>query len=298
MIEQYYGDVCYLQFQHYHPYPELIHGVFTRRGGHSKSPYHSLNTLGNLKGGDHLPHVVSNRQLVLRALALEEMPCVTLWNIHGADVAVFERSDPWRTDWANLTYFEQHWTAEYLRKGDAIITHERGVALALSFADCTPITFYDPVQQVIGIAHGGWRGTARGVVLATIDAMQERFGCLAQDLRVGIGPAIGPCCYEVSEQVRQLFIGQEQFEVMPTAPHYQGLVRESAVFTTVELPGRQSLRLDLWQTTYNQLISAGILPAHIEQAALCTSCHKELFFSHRAEHGKTGRFPTLLALRP
>ncbi len=298
MIELHYGDVRYLQFQHYHPYPELIHGIFTRLGGYSSSPYQSLNTLGSLKGGDHLPHVIGNRQLVLRALALEGTPCITLWNVHGADVAVFERHEPWRTDWARLSYFEQHWTAEYIRKGDALITRERGVALALSFADCTPITFYDPVQQAIGIAHGGWRGTARGVVLATLDAMQEQFGCLAQDVRVGIGPAIGPCCYEVSEQVRQLFIGLAQFEEMPTTSRYRGLVRESAIFTTVQLPDRLSLRLDLWQTTRNQLLFAGIMPEHIEQAALCTSCHKDRFFSHRAEQGKTGRFPTLLALRP
>ena len=255
-------------------------------------------------------NVVRNRQLALHSLALDDIPCVTLWNVHGADVfapdvrnnssretaRVSPTSCHWRSDWAYHTYYTQAWTAEEIHKGDALITQQRGVALALSFADCTPIALYDPVTHSIGIAHGGWRGTARGVVLATIGAMIETFGSSPKNIYAGIGPAIGPCCYEVSQNVQDLFMGREQFADMPTQEQYCGLVRESAVFTPVSLPDKESLRLDLWETTRRQLLMAGLLPEHIEVAGICTACNVDQFFSHRAEHGKTGRFPMILAL--
>lgn len=297
MIEHSYGDVRYLQFQLFQQFPDLIHGIFTRVGGYSSPPYASLNVSGTLKGGDNLTHVIQNRQLVLRSLALQETPCITLWNVHGAEVVAFNRRDPWRTDWAQLSYYEQPWSAEYIRKGDALITQERGIGMAVSAADCTPILLYDPQQHVIGVVHGGWRGTARGIVLAAVDALRERYDSQPADIYAGIGPAIGPCCYEVSEQVRGLFMGKTQFDAMLTEPRYAPIVAESAAFSSVQLSERSSVRLDLWTTTRHQLLMAGIQSDHIELAGLCTSCHKDRFFSHRAEQGKTGRFPVVMALR-
>ena len=159
-----------------------------------------------------------------------------------------------------------------------------------------PIVFHDPVRHVIGIAHGGWRGTARGVVLATVDAMRERFGCQPHDILAGIGPSIGTCCYEVSEQVRDLFLGRQPFETMPTQERYRDAVYASATFSTVQLADRESLRLDLWETNRKQLLFAGLTSEHIEVSGVCTSCHVDNFFSHRKEHGKTGRFPVIIAL--
>src|SRR5258708_40102710 len=84
------------------------------------------------------------------------------------------------TDWAHRSYqVDRHeliWTTKPRRKADAIITRQRGVALTMSSADCVPLMFYDPVEGVIGMAHAGWRGTARGIAAATIDAMREQFG--------------------------------------------------------------------------------------------------------------------------
>lgn len=296
MIEQQRGDVRYLQFNHFQQFSNLTHGIFMRHGGYSEAPYESLNTLGSLRGGDNLENVVHNRQLILQTLDLSNYPCATLWNVHGADVMVFDRIETWRTDWANASYYHQAWTTEEIHKADAILTRERGVALALSFADCVPILLHDPVQQVIGIAHGGWRGTARGVVFATIEMMGERFGSQSQDIHVGIGPAIGPCCYEVSETVQDLFTGKQSFENTPTNLRYHGSVRESAIFSTVRLPDKDSLRVDLAATNHKQLLMAGILPEHIEIVGICTSCNREHFFSHRGENSKTGRFPTIIAL--
>jgi YfiH family protein len=299
LIEQQRNDLCYLQFAHYRQFPEIIHGVFTRQGGYSTPPYRGLNTSTSLKvpGADSVENVVRNRQLTLRALDLPPSPCVTLWQVHGADVMVFDARDEWRTDWAYRTYYEQPWTPQTIRKADALVTQERGITLALSFADCTPILLYDPVQHVIGMAHGGWRGTARGVVVATVEAMSERFGCRPADLYAGIGPAIDACCYEITETVQQIFLGRVQFDDMPTHEHYRGIVRESVVISTLQLPDRSSLRLDLATTNYNQLLLAGLLPEHIEVTGICTGCHTDRFFSHRREHARTGRFPVIMALK-
>jgi YfiH family protein len=299
VIEQQHGDLRYLQFDHYLQFPELIHGVFTRRGGYSKPPYQGLNisTPPRNEHRDSVDHVVRNRYLALQTLDIAHYPCVTLWQVHGADVLSVDDQSEWRTDWACHSYYEHPWTPQTIRKGDALITRQRGFGIAFSFADCVPITFYDPVEHVSGIAHGGWRGTARGIVLATVEAMRECYGCLPENIRAGIGPAIGACCYEVSEEVRAYFEGTYHFEEMPARKQYRDLIRTSAIFSTLQLPERESLRLDLGETNRRQLLMAGIKEEHIEVADICTCCHTELFFSHRGEQGRTGRFAVIMALR-
>jgi len=296
VIEQRQDETCYFQFNHLSQFPELIQGVFTRLGGYSQAPYQSLNVA--FSSGDDADNVLRNRLLALEALDVQTYPCATLWLVHGADVATLD-SVPWewRFDRPQLSYSPEQ-RAAFLAtkprwKADAIITKKRGVALALASADCVPLMFYDPVQGALGMAHAGWRGTARGIALATVDAMSEQFGCLPSNIYVGLGPSIGSCCYEVDEHVRDLFQGRAQFDDMPTTQKYRNLVRESVVFSMQQ----QSLRLDLWYTNRNQLLMAGLLPEHIELPGICTACDTNRFFSHRGEHGKTGRFPGILALR-
>jgi YfiH family protein len=297
LIEQQQGDVCYLQFDLYQQFPDLIHGVFTRQGGYSQAPYHSLNTsTPPFNPKDSIANVVRNRTRALQTLDVAAYPCITLWQVHGADIAIYNAQDEWRTDWAYSSYYEHSWTPQSIRKADALITKERRTVLALSFADCVPILLYDPVEQVIALVHGGWRGTARGIVAATLEAMHAYSGCLPHNIYAAIAPAIGPCCYEVSTDVQQLFLGQTQFETMPTQKRYRALINEAAVFSTVALPTKTSLRLDLQATNRNQLLLAGVLPAHIETMEICTGCHTDRFFSHRREQGQTGRFPVLMAL--
>jgi YfiH family protein len=305
LIEQRRDNACFMQFSHYLQFPEITHGVFTRLGGYSTTPYKGLNA--SFSTGDSLENVTRNRLLVLQSLDLQAYPCATLWQVHGAAVAMLDTDkniwDDWRTDWPHRSYCvedqELIWTIKPRRKADGLITRQPGVTLALSFADCTPLLFYDPVQHVIGLAHGGWRGTARGIALATVDAMCEQLNCQPRDIYAGIAPSIGPCCYEVSEQVRRLYLGQDQFHEMPTLERYCTMVRESAVFCMRQRADRSgpTIHLDLQETNRNQLLMAGLLPEHIEMPGICTGCQTALFFSHRVEEGKTGRFPVVLALR-
>ncbi len=302
MIEQHRDEICYLQFAHLTQFPEIAHGAFTRLGGYSTASTWGLNASFR----DEKPEsVLRNRLRALQALDVELYPCATVWQIHSADIATLEPEtwDDWRTDWAHRSYMideqELIWTAKPRRKADAIITNLRGVTIALAFADCVPLVFYDPIQHIIGIAHAGWRGTARGIAVATVEAMQDQFDSQPHNIFAGIAPSIGPCCYETTPLVRELFLGHEQFYDVPTAERYRGKVREFVVFRTIHGQGinQSKLHLDLWQTNRNQLLMAGLHPDHIELPEICTGCNTHLFFSHRKENGDTGRFPVLLAMR-
>lgn len=301
MIEYTRGETRYVQFALFQQFPELVHGSFMRHGGYSVSPHPGLNV--SVSNDDSFEHVLRNRLLALESLGIDDYPCATAWMVHSADVLALDGDewDDWRDDWPHRSYMigerELIWTSRPRRKADAIITRKRGVALAMSSADCAPLLFYDPARSVIALAHAGWRGTARGIGAATVNAMRKQFGCQPEHIYAGIGPTIGACCYEVTDNVRGLFLGEQAFDTMPTEERYRNLVRDSAVFSVVELAGRSSLRLDLWETNRNQLLLAGLRPEHIEVSGICTSCQKEHFYSYRAEHGKTGRFPSILALR-
>jgi purine-nucleoside/S-methyl-5'-thioadenosine phosphorylase / adenosine deaminase len=308
LIEQRCGDACYMQFGQYTQFSELVHGIFTREGGYSQPPYHSLN-VSLSSGNERYEDAVRNRFLALQCLDIAEYPCATMWMIHSANVLTLDGQDwpDWGYDWSHRVYELEElgypegtrlqWTFKPRTKADAIITRRRGVALAMSTADCVPLLFYDPVTEAIGVAHAGWRGTARGIAAATVAAMGEQFGSHPGDILAGIGPSIGPCCYEVSDEVKELFLGQRDFEELPTEERFRELVAEAVVFEMVSLPEKESLRLNLWETNRNQLLLAGVAPEHIELPDVCTSCARERFFSHRAEDGRTGRFPAILALR-
>jgi YfiH family protein len=301
------GSVHYLEFEHLLRFPSLVHAIFLRHGGYSRPPFDGLNV--SFKE-DQSEAVAANRLLVLQTLGLEALPCATLWQVHGAEVAIFEHAswEDWRTDWPYRTLRsgdqELLWTPRPRRKADAIVTSEREVVLIMAFADCLPLLFYDPCRQVIALAHAGWRGSARGIALATVEAMSRHFGCRPADLLVGIGPGIGACCYSVGEQVRDLFYGTREFEERPVRREWRSWIAESAVFSTVKVPGRglaneseSGLHLDLWETNRRQLLLAGVAAEHIAVAGLCTFCHHERFYSYRAAGGRTGRFPVLMALR-
>jgi YfiH family protein len=117
-----------------------------------------------------------------------------------------------------------------------------------------------------------------GVVPATVRAMQDHFGCQAQDLIAAIGPSIGSCCYEVGADVAE-------------AVHGAFGARSAAL---LERRSEGKWHLNLWEAVRQQLAEAGV--TQIEVAGMCTACHIEEWFSHRAEHGRTGRMGALVAL--
>jgi YfiH family protein len=159
-----------------------------------------------------------------------------------------------------------------------MITDRPGAALAMRFADCTPLLFHDPVQGVVGMAHAGWRGTVQGIGAAVVRALSRSFGCKPANIQAGIGPSIGPRRYQV---------GAEVVEAVRTYfGTTDGLIRRDAA--------DGSAYLDLWAANRLDLERAGV--EQIEVAGICTAEHTDEFYSHRAEHGRTGRFSAVIAL--
>ncbi len=250
----------YYQFDQWRHTPSLVHGVFTRLGGTSAAPWASLN-VGSLVGDD--PQAVErNAALIYQALGVDGERACTVWQVHGCDAVVARERLP-----------DRRWLAQ----ADAIVTNQPGLPINLRFADCVPVLFYDPVHQAIGMAHAGWRGTVAGVVRSTLETMQTAFGTQAADVQAAIGPSIGPECYQVGQEVvdavQAAFGGTEK------------LVRRAQDGSTY---------LDLWAANRLALERMGV--RQIEISGICTATHTDEFFSHRAEHGKTGRFAAVMAL--
>ncbi|HEX2501964.1 MAG TPA: polyphenol oxidase family protein [Methylomirabilota bacterium] len=163
--------------------------------------------------------------------------------------------------------------------GDALFTRRRAQPLAIFTADCVPLIVVDPERPALGVAHAGWRGTARGIAGRLVAALVEEAGARAHRLRAVIGPSIGPCCYEVDEPVvgplRAAFPGAWQRWVRPGRPGHWWL--------------------DLWTANAEQLAAVGVPPGAVSSPRLCTGCRLDLFFSYRKE-GPTGSLATLAVL--
>jgi YfiH family protein len=239
----------------------VLHGVLTRRGGVSPAPWDSLNVGGTV--GDDAAHVRANRLRSFNALGRDPASIFDVWLVHGTDVIYAE--SPVDPDMDRT-------------QADIILTDRPEITLYMRFADCVPLLFHDPIRQVIGIAHAGWMGTMKGAGRAAVEAMQSHYGCKPENILAAIGPSIGPDHYEVGADV-----------IAKT--------RESFGADAGRLIEQRDGRayLDLWTANYVQLQRAGI--HHIEVAGLCTACHLDDWFSHRAEKGRTGRFSALMALQ-
>lgn len=252
--------IRYYEFESFVDEP-VIQAVFTRQGGVSPAPWNSLN-LGSTVGDD-LDHVISNRSRAIRSVGLTENSIYDVWQVHSA---VVSRGDAPRP--ANIDH----------QKADAIISNRPSVTLMMRFADCTPILLFDPIQKSIGLVHAGWQGTVKNVVGAAVAAMQNAYGTKPENILAAIGPSIGPDHYEIGSdvigQVEQTF-GQDSAGLLP---------RPNA-----------STHFDLWAANRLLLERAGV--RKVETSGICTACHLDDWFSHRAEKGRTGRFGALIALR-
>lgn len=258
----------WVTFDHFSQYPGIIHGFSTRIGGVSKPPFDTLN-LG-LHVGDQQDDVIENRRRYCEALGLELADLTAGEQIHSDKVRVVTGKDRGCGAFSYDTAFPGT---------DGFVTNEPGVVLSSYYADCVPLFIFDPVQWVVGLAHGGWKGTVKRIGARTIETMADAFGTRAYDCLVGIGPSIGQCCYEVDERV--ILSLQAKF------PEWERLVEAKE-------NGRWDL--DLWSTNRQVFLDAGVQPENIEVSHLCTSCRTDLFFSYRAENGKTGRMASIITL--
>ncbi|MFN8382920.1 MAG: peptidoglycan editing factor PgeF [Anaerolineales bacterium] len=238
----------------------ITQAVFTRRGGVSPAPWQSLNLGGSV--GDDPAHVAANRIHIFDAFGRAPASIHDVWLVHGTDIVYADAPRSLET---------------HPERADILLTDNPEVSLFMRFADCVPLLFHDPKKHVIGISHAGWMGTVKGVGKTTVEAMQTRYGCNPEDIIVGIGPSIGVDHYEVGEDVVSQF--REKY----------GADTERIIQSRTG-----STYLDLWTANLIQLQNVGV--EQVQVSGVCTACHLDDWFSHRAEKGKTGRFGALMAL--
>lgn len=221
----------------------------TRRGGVSEGPYESLN-LGILTDDDPA-RVTRNRELLGEGLGRDPDAVAMGWQVHGAEVQVHhEPPAPGRQGFGS--------PGDDLARVDAQVTDSTAVTPLVLVADCAPVALAAP--GAVAMVHCGWRGVAAGIVERALSAVRQ---VADGGVEAAIGPAIGPCCYEVGPEVSDVFIRNGHAHA---------------------LAGRM---LDLPHVVRCELEALGV--AEIAVAGICVSCHPELFFSHRRDGGVTGR---------
>jgi YfiH family protein len=243
----------------------ILHAFSTRLGGVSTPPYASLN-LG-LGSGDDRTRVQRNRAQFAQALGIKPNALVTLRQVHGNRVvALAKAADP---------------ALMQGQPGDGLVTNRPNLALGIITADCFPVVLAAPYLPAVGIVHAGRKGIAAGIVSTAIALMSQAFDASPEALFVAIGPGIGRCCYEVDEA------SAEPFETQFTP--------SDAVYWPSR-PGH--LCLDLQQAIGQQLRRAGVPPAQVWYADLCTACHSRWFYSYRQDGPRSGRMLNIVMIRP
>jgi YfiH family protein len=253
------GSIKYYRFASFED-KGIYHAFFTRHGGISPAPWKSLNFGASV--GDDGKRVLQNKQIALSSIGIGINTVYDLYQVHSNDIVI--------TDHA-LPPGEEH------IKADAMITRMPGVTLLMRFADCVPLLFFDPINRVVGLAHAGWKGTINNIAGKTVKKMKTSYGTDPDSLLVGIGPSIGPDHYsiraDVEEQVKSSFGDLSK----------QLLVSDQ---------GRTYF--DLWKANILNLTGVGV--NKVEVAGICTQCRLDEWYSHRGEHGETGRFGVVVGI--
>jgi YfiH family protein len=237
------------RFENLSRIPGVVHAISTRSGGVSQGRCESLNV--SYAVGDTTDNVDENLRRIASSIGASREDLFAAYQVHGRAVTLVESdTDP-----------RPHC--------DVLITRGPEKTLMLRYADCTPVLLADAEKRVVAAVHAGWRGSAVRAAGAAVSALGDAFGSRPQDVWAGIGPAIGPCCYTVGQDVVDAFADRP------------GLFSES--------------KLDLWEANRQALLEAGVPAEQIEVAGVCTQCESDRFFSHRANGGQpAGRFAAVI----
>ena len=234
--------------------PDLTVAESTRLGGVSHQPYYSLN-LG-LYTDDEEVAIQRNREIFCAALNWSSDELAGAYQIHEDKVLRVHKPGQWQGY-------------------DALMTNKLGVLLSVTIADCTPVLIYDPVQQAVGAAHAGWRGTVAQIGRKLLRNMQDAYGTRSADCWVFIGTCIAADDFEVDADV---------------ADHFE------APFKRWDA-SRGKFFVDLKRANAHSLYQAGVPEQQVECSTFSTVKDNSRYFSHRAEKGLTGRMLAVIGLR-
>ncbi|HWR97723.1 MAG TPA: peptidoglycan editing factor PgeF [Candidatus Methanoperedens sp.] len=243
---------------------DVRHGFTLRAGGASRGAFASLNF--SSREGDLPERVRENWRRLEAAARLPARGWALLSQVHGARV---ERID---AGGASCHHRRSH------PEADAMASDRPGLALGVLTADCLPVVLAVPGSGAAAIAHAGWRGTLEGVIPAAVGELCTVAAASPADVFAALGPAIGPCCYRVGDEVREAFRAR------------WGSAHARSIFARGE-----GWSLDLQAANLRQLREAGVPARGVAALPFCTSCRADLFFSYRRDGQRSGRMLNFVA---
>ncbi len=250
-------DLVWLKVPAWEKRDGFIHGFLGRKGGKSQGAYDSLNL--SLRVGDDPRVVKDNLCDVKKAVGVHDLRVVTMRQIHGD--RIIEVKDK------NL---------KEAGEADGMETEQKEVFLGVLTADCVPILFCVPSRRVTAVVHAGWRGTMAGLASKMVSRLREQYRVGPDAIEVALGPAIGPCCYEIGADVSAPLLSRW---------------KEQAEQSMQKKNNKQFL--DLRSLNIQMLQQSGVPPGRIFTLGPCTACSSEEFFSYRHDSGQgakeTGR---------
>lgn len=225
---------------------ELLHAVSTRQFG-------SIKNTGKINK--------ENLLKFLQEIGIESEKVVLGQQVHGGEIAVIDDE-----------------SLGLVQNVDGLITQRKKIFLGVVTADCLPVLFYDPIKNIAGVAHAGYRGLLKGIAKNMVDCFREQ-GCDPKSIRVAIAPAIGVCCYNVEESRIRMF--------KKTMKGSQGWYQNK----------NGSYFLNLREVANLLLVRSGIKEENIEISQVCTKCNLDKFYSYRAEGPQTyGEFISIIGM--
>ena len=242
--------------------PNNVHALVSlRQGGISISPYNKLNLADHV--GDNPIAVAGNRDLLREALRLD-LAYQWLEQVHSANVIEID-------------------STQSKIRGDGLITTESGVACCVLTADCLPVLFTNKEGSEVAVTHAGWRGLQAGILKNTVATMSSD----PADLMAWMGPAIGPCHYEVGRELKESFTAncstKEELEII------EGSFIESG--SSCGNNKENKFQFDLYHLARRQLMALGV--AAVSGGEHCTYCEEDKFYSFRRD-GETGRMASII----
>lgn len=261
------NSIIYFTFPSFEKYSFVSHAFSSRIGGISTEIYSSLN-LGFNRGDDN-KNVYENYKILCSVIGVNQNDLVFGQLTHDNNIKIATSDDKGKGIIYDIDY----------SCIDGLITSEPNIPLTMTYADCVPIFFLDPVNKIIAIAHSGWRGTVKKIGEKMINVMIKNYNCNLKDILIGIGPSIGACCFKTDKDVYNDFL------TMDCLPNDKW-------FTITN----NKYYIDMWKIIKNMFIKIGILESNITVTDLCTKCHNDIFFSHRATNGQRGSLAGIIQL--
>ena len=169
---------------------------------------------------------------------------------------------------------------------DGLVTDIKGASLSLRFADCTPIYLYDPVKNVIGNVHSGWKGTVQKIAQEGVKKLVETYNSNPKDIIACIGPAIGKCHFEVDKDVKDIFESTFSYMNMNDKIIIKGQIKE----------GKQKYFIDTNLINRKLLENMGVLKENIFESGICTVCHSNELHSYRVDKENSGRNTAIIGI--